>query len=341
MRKIKLLTPYINEKMRQAAVEVMKSDMVGQGPKVDEFEEKFAKAFKYRYVASVNSATAGLELVYHLLNLGPGDEVITPVFTCTATNLALVRRGVKVVFADVKDNLLVDRKDVLSKITPRTKAVINVHLHGSRSDIGKMPVPVVGDAAQYSDWVNDDYVVYSFQATKLFSTGDGGIVVLPGKREYKRAKLLRWYGIDRDTGKPNIMVDIKEAGFKYHMNDITAAMGTAALQELDSLRDHRSTLVAHYFRELQNIPGIDLQGGYGPFLILAEHRTRLVEKLREHGIEAGIMHQRNDIYSVFGGRRQNLNNMNRIEKKYLFLPLHHAVTENDVRYISKVIKGGW
>src|SRR3989304_3774823 len=143
-------------------------------------------------------------IVSHFFISDNGVVCFIPVFTCTATNLALVRRGVKVVFADVKDNLLVDRKDVLSKITPRTKAIINVHLHGSRSDIGKMPVPVIGDAAQYSDWVNDDYAVYSFQATKLFSTGDGGIVVLPGKREYKRAKLLRWYGIDRDTGKPNI-----------------------------------------------------------------------------------------------------------------------------------------
>src|SRR3990167_5064908 len=155
-------------------------------------------------------------------------------------------------------------------------------------------------------------IMSSFQATKIFSTVDGGMVTLPDETSYKRAKLLRWYGIDRETGKPNINVDIKEAGYKYHMNDVTAAMGIAGLGSLVALWGHQVTLNAHY-----------------------------VANLRKHGIEAGLMHRRNDTYSVFGGKRQKLPTMNRIEDKYLFLPLHHAVTEKDVKYISKVIKGGW
>jgi len=226
---IKLLQPYVNSKMRQSAMEVLKTSFIGQGPKVDEFERKFSKELGYKYALAVNSATSGLELVYHLLGLGPGDEVITPVFTCTATNLALVRRGVKVVFADVKENLLIDPEDAIKKITPKTKAIINVHLHGTRSVFPKLDIPVVGDAAQYLDRTHDAYNVYSFQATKIFSTVDGGMVTLPDETSYKRAKLLRWYGIDRETGKPNINVDIKEAGYKYHMNDVTAAMGIAGL----------------------------------------------------------------------------------------------------------------
>jgi len=100
-------------------------------------------------------------------------------------------------------------------------------------------------------------------------------------------------------------------------------------------------LNAHYVANLWDTPGIELMGGYGPFLISVEKREELIAKLRKHGIEAGLMHRRNDTYSVFGGKRQKLPTMNRIEDKYLFLPLHHAVTEKDVKYISKVIKGGW
>jgi len=320
---IPLLHPYINEEMRNAAQEVMQGKIIGEGPRVKAFEDEFSVFSKHSYPLAVNSATSGLEIIYHLLDIGPGDEVITPVFTCTATNIPLVRRGAKIIFADVTDRLLLDEKDVRRKITSKTKAVVNVHLYGVRNPISNLPVPVVGDSAQCMERTWDTYTAYSFQATKYFSTVDGGMILVP-KEDYNRARLLRWYGIDRETDKEvNIEVDIPEAGYKYNMSDVTASMGIEGLKALPSIKEHRYRLNEEYYTKLRNIDGIRPMGGFGPYLIHAQRRDNLKKKLKENGVEAGLLHRRNDIYTIFGGTRQDLTKMNAYESTYLFLPLHH------------------
>lgn len=329
---INLFSPLVSKKAINEAANTLKSRWIGQGTKVDEFEKKLA--FLGKYVLTLNSGTSALELAYHLLNLKPGDEVISPVFTSTATNLPLVRKGVKIVFADIKDNLLMDFEDVKRKITPKTKAIINVHLFGLYNKAPILPVLIVGDACQYLDKTEGEtYAAYSFQATKIMTTVDGGALVCNRKENYNRAKLLRWYGIDRETGKDNIDVDIKEAGFKYHMNDVTASMGIAGLKILDKLKKERSGLQKCYF---ENLSGVTPIGG-SPFLIHTQNRDKLKDELASHGIETGLVHKRNDLYSVFGGKRQNLSNMNRLENTYLFLPCHNNMTIKDVEYICAKI----
>lgn len=311
------------------AVNTLNSDWLGQGVKVDKFEKKLA--FLGKYVLTTNSGTSALELAYHLMDFKRGDEVITPIFTSTATNLPLVRRGVKIVFADVKDNLLMDWEDVLDKITPKTRAVINSHLFGLYNKAPKLDIPIIGDSAQYLDKTeNELFTVYSFQATKIITTVDGGALVCKRKEDYKRAKLLRWYGINRETGQPNIDVDIKEAGYKYHMNDVAASIGIVALSNLQKLKDHRQKLQNKY-KELLG------EGGGSPFLIHVPDREALKEKLASFGIETGLVHRRNDLYTVFGGNRQDLPNMNRLENTYLFLPCHHNMTVEDVEKICDII----
>lgn len=326
---INLFYPFMPKEAINAAVKTLKTRWLGQGAQVDEFEKKLA--FLGKYVLTTNSGTSALELAYDLLDLKKGDEVITPVFTAVATNLPLVRRGVKIVFADVKPNLLMDWDDAISKITPKTKAIINVHLFGLYNKSPKLNIPIIGDACQYLDKTeNELFTAYSFQATKIVTTVDGGALVCKRKKDYKRAKLLRWYGIDRETGKNNIDVDIKEAGYKYHMNDVTASMGLAMLSKLAQLKKHRLLLQKKY----EEILGI--QGG-SPFLIFDLHRDALRKKLAKHGIETGLVHRRNDLYTVFGGKRQDLPNMNQLENSYLFLPCHNNMTVEDVEKICALI----
>ena len=217
---ISLFYPYVSKSAINAVIKTLRTHWLGQGPKVEEFEKKLS--FLGKHVLTLNSGTSALELAYHLLDLKPGDEVITPVFTCTATNLPLVRRGVKIVFADVKDNLLIDWEDAKRKITPKTKAIVNVHLFGLCSKAVRLDIPIIGDAAQYlGKTENELFTVYSFQATKIITTVDGGALVCKNKEDYKRAKLLRWYGIDRETGKDNVEADIIEAGYKFHAERIS------------------------------------------------------------------------------------------------------------------------
>ncbi len=331
-RHIPLFFPFVSAEMKQAAYDALGEKIIGQGKKVDEFEKLLNLTLGTRNLLTVNSCTSALELSFHLLNLKPGDEVITPVFTFAGANIPLLRRGVKIVFADVKDNLLMDWNDALKKITPKTRAVVNVHLFDQRNEGRKLPIPIVGDAAQYLGKTHGEtFTAYSFQATKILTTVDGGALICKRQKDYKRAKLLRFYGIDRERKKDNIEVDITEAGYKYHMNNVTASIGIEALKILDKLKRGRALLQNRY-RELL--------GGFGgsPYLIYVPNREKLRAKLASLGIETGLALRRNDLYSIFGGKRQNLPNMNRLEDTYLFLPCHNHMSIKDVEFISKALK---
>ena len=326
---VHLFQPYVPKEAINEVVKTLKSRWIGQGSRVEEFEKKLS--FLSKYVLTVNSGTSALELAYDLLNLKPGDEVITPVFTCVATNLPLVRRGIKIVFADVRENMTMDWNDAISKITPKTKAIINIHLFGLYNEAPVLNIPVIGDAAHYLvKTERERFTIYSFQATKIITTVDGGALVCENRKDYKRAKLLRWYGIDRETGKDNIDVDIKEAGYKFHMNDVTASMGITALDSLAQLKEHRRKLQNKYKKLL------GVEGG-SPFLIHTQSRDKLRKKLASCGIETGLVYRRNDLYSVFGGKRQDLPNMNRLENTYLFLPCHNNMSIKDVLQICSII----
>jgi len=300
---------------------------LGQGKRVEQFER--ALSFLGENLITVNSGTSALELAYDLLDLKKGDEVISPVFTAVATNIPLIRRGVKIIFADVTDKFLMDFDHVQSLITPRTKAIVNAHLFGLYNKAPQFSVPIIGDACQYLAKTEEErFTAYSFQATKIITTADGGALVCKYKEDYERAKLLRWYGIDRETGKNNIDVDIQEAGYKFHMNDVNASMGLSVIPLLSQLQQHRLKIQAIYKEFFQR------EGG-SPFLIFVKDREGIIRRLKRKGIEAGLVHRRNDYYTVFGGKR-NLLNMDRLENHYLFLPCHNNMNIEDATKICNL-----
>ena len=130
MKAIPLFKPYVSWLARIYAMKVLCGTQLAEGPVVRTFEREFAERYDLQNVVAVNSGTRALELAYELAGIGPGDEVITPVLTCTATNLPLVRRGARIVFADINDSLNISVEDVARKIQPRTKAIVFVHLGG-------------------------------------------------------------------------------------------------------------------------------------------------------------------------------------------------------------------
>lgn len=367
-KNIVLFHPHIPAKAIEYVSDTLRTRWIGQGPKVEEFENKFSKLFGQGNAAlSVGSGTDALHIAYLLSNLKSGDEVIVPVFTCTATNIPFLYMGVKVVFADVQPGTLnIDPDHVKRLANEKTKAIVCVHYGGLPCDMtelkqvaDKWGIPIIEDAAHAlgasykgtSIGALSEFTMFSFQAIKHITTGDGGMVTFKNDPELiEKGKRLRWFGIDRSAKQMGIWEnDIKEVGYKYQMTDIAASMGLAALEEFAEISAYRKKLFNAYEAGLKNISGLSFVGGgykdreHAAWMctITVDNREGLQKKLRENNIESAQVHYRNDRYSIFGGRRKDLHNMDAVENKYLVLPLHTKMAMEDVSRVIGVIQSGW
>ncbi|MBR7131167.1 MAG: DegT/DnrJ/EryC1/StrS family aminotransferase [Lentisphaeria bacterium] len=364
---IVLFYPNIPEDTVSEVVDTLKSRWIGQGPKVDRFEKEFAAKFTPGWNSvAVNAGTSALHLSYIAAGIKPGDEVISPVFTCTATNIPLLHCGANIRFADIDpETLNISVESVKSIISDRTRAIVCVdyggclcHMAELRALADQYGIPVIEDAAQslggsyHGRPVGTlaDYTAFSFQAIKHITTADGGMITLKSDEKEQLLKRLRWFGIDRFAKQNGIWQnDICEVGFKYQMTDISAAMGLAGLRSFDEKMALRQHYLAIYAERLSKVPGITVVGkefigkGHAAWLctVLAENMEGLRAKLRENHIEANQVHFRNDRYSIFGGRVNYCPNMDAVEDHYLVLPLHTHLSEAQVMRVCEIIESGW
>ena len=366
---IVLFYPHVSEKAKKSVMETLDSRWIGQGPKVKLFEENFSKKFGSNSPAiAVGSGTDALHLSYMLAGLNAGDEVVAPVFTCTATNIPFLYMGVKIKFADIDvDTMNIDTNHVRQLMTSKVKAIVCVHYGGLPCDMDELKsiadewgIPIIEDAAhavgaKYKGvdiGSISDFTMFSFQAIKHITTGDGGMVVIKDKELVDKAERLRWFGIDRKAKQAGIWEnDITEIGYKYQMTDIAAAMGIVSLAEFDEQSKLRKNLFRTYSEELANCDRLRVVGnGFTDrehaawlFTVIVEDRYKLQEKLRDNKIESNQVHFRNDRYSIFkeftDGKK--FPNMDKVEDDYLVLPLHTKMTVKDVRKVCSVIKSGW
>jgi dTDP-4-amino-4,6-dideoxygalactose transaminase len=292
-----------------------------------------------------------------MIGIGPGDEVITTPLTCAATNIPLLRRGAKIVWADIcKKTLCIDPIDVRAKVTEKTKAIVQVHLGGVRADVGiQHDIPIVSDAAQaLGIFGMGNYTCCSFQAIKHITTGDGGMLVVDKPEDHKKAKLLRWFGIDRERKIPDtwqayrdrmMTFDIEELGTKRHMNDIQAALGLAGLINYPEIHAHRKKIFDFYKSELSHLRGLRVVDGienvYWLATLLVERRDDFARMLFEAGVETNLVQVRNDKYKVFGGVKADLPVMDEVEGMYISIPIGMHVSFAEAQYICSTIKKGW
>lgn len=338
---INLFKPYMSWRAGLYVLKTLYSGQLAEGPMVKQFEEEFGEKFNQKNVVAVNSGTSALELAYELAGIGERDEVITPVLTCTATNLPLVRRGAKIVFADIEHDLNINIQDVKNKITKKTKAIVFVHFGGNNRGLQEIislaksrNLVVIEDAAQAvgsKHWGKADFACVSLQAIKTLSSGDGGMLVCKKKLDYEKAKRLRWFGIDREKKQKGIDVDVTEAGYKYHMSDITASIGLGNLRSIDKVIAHHKELIKIY-KSYGLQANIWLTGAIG------KTHINLVRSLyRNYDVQIGDHHYRNDKYTVFGGRKK-FPVMDSIEDKYFFVPHHYGVSFEQAHKIGRIYK---
>lgn len=365
---IVLFHPHIPESAIQAVNDVLHSRWIGQGPRVAEFEKEFSRRFAGGGSSiAVGSGTDALHLAYILAGLKEGDEVITPVFTCTATNIPFLYMGVKIRFADVDpETLNINVQHVRELINEKTKAIVCVHYGGLPCDMDELHaiareynIPVIEDAAHAmgasykgkSIGEISEFTMFSFQAIKHITTGDGGMLILKDNALVPKAERIRWFGIDRSNKQKGTWEnDITEIGYKYQMTDIGAAMGLAALHEFDGTLAHRQKLFEAYKKGLNGANGIKLIGSHATdrthaawlcTALVEKNREGFMRTLRENKIESSQVHYRNDRYSIFGGRTHEFTHMDAVEENYIVLPLHLKMTVEHVDYICQTIRKGW
>lgn len=365
---IQLFKPYVNEKAIELVSEVLRSGWVGEGPKAKEFEEQLGARVGATYPVCVNSGTAALHLALLVAGVKPGDEVITTAQTMLATTTAILMAGAVPVYADVEyatGNL--DADLLAPHISEKTRAILAVDWTGYPCDwdaingiAKKHNLAVLEDAAHALGATYKGRPVgsvapittFSFQAIKHLTTGDGGMLCVPTAADHERALQLRWFGIDRARRKPSILGEpewnVSELGYKYHMNDVAAAIGLGNLEDLDWLLDRRRKIVATYRAALADVAGLtlferrpDRQSADWMFSVHVERREDFCRVMARKGIMVSVVHLRIDRNSLCGGERDDLPQLTRFTESHVSLPLHPELSDEDVRRIVDAIRAGW
>jgi perosamine synthetase len=361
-----LFYPYVSKKSLIGVKDVLKTRWIGQGPLVDLFEIKFKKKFaKDNECVAVGSGTDALHLAYILAGIKKNDEVIVPVFTCTATNIPLLYIGAKLKFVDIDPNTMNISIDHLKKIiSKKTKAVVFVNYGGIPSDLlelnklkKKYNFQLIQDAAQSlgskvfkKDITSfSDFTIFSFQAIKHITSGDGGILAFKNKKLLEKARRIRWFGIDRVKKQGGTWEnDIKEVGYKYQMTDLGARMLLDSMKDFPKILNHRKKIFNTYKKKLSKVSNVKILDSNDKnitnsfwlcTIIVNEKRTALQKYLRKFNIESNQVHFRNDRYSIFKKftKKKIFKNMDDYENNYLVIPINLKISVKDASFIAKKI----
>ena len=344
---ISLFKVFMSKDVLKPVNDILMSGYITQGEQVDKYEAALQEFLNTPYVLTLNSATAGLTLATRLLknkdeeNNWPGfddknDVVLTPALTCFATTAAILANHVNIRWIDVDlDTANISLEDIKKKLNKNTKIIYLVHWGGAPVDLdaldkiceehkttyGFKPMVVEDCAHAFGTEFNGkklsnhgNICVYSTQAIKHLTTGDGGIITLPNETLYNRCKLLRWFGIDRDRrnfkGKDfRLEHDIAEYGYKYHMNDINATIGLYNLPHIPELLRKNRENAKYFNKQLKDIEGIKILekpiSERIKIILLALYylcfkwkKTKIYQhRMKDAGIMTSQVHNRNDVNS--------------------------------------------
>jgi perosamine synthetase len=364
---IPIFRPFYDQAELQAVEEVFQSGWIGLGPITAEFEHRFAEYIGVPHAVAVNSATAALHLALKVLDV-TGGEVITTPMTFVSTNHAILYNDGIPVFADIEsDTLNIDVESIRQNVTDRTRAIIVVHYGGHACDMDPIldlakahSVPVVEDAAHGSGGTYKGRKLgslgtmgcFSFHAVKNLATGDGGMITLADPELDRRLRRLRWCGIDKDTWdrsevdqKYSWYYTVQELGFKYHMNDIAAAIGLAQLEKLDCANARRREIIAYYNDRFAGLDWLETpveksyaQSAHHNYVVKLDQRDELIAYLREQRISAGVHYLPNHLYTMYRNFRANVPVAERVWRRLVTLPLYPGMTDGDVERVVSAVR---
>jgi dTDP-4-amino-4,6-dideoxygalactose transaminase len=341
---------------------IIYSGYITEGEKVKEFEKQFSMYIGNKFAVSTNSGTASLHLALILSGVNHNDEVISTPITAEPTNVVVLQTGAKIVWADVDYNTgNISPESIRKKITNKTKAIMVVHYAGIPANITRLQeisevysIPIIEDAAhafgaRYKNKKignHSPYVIFSFQAIKHMTTVDGGMLTVENITDYEKARLIRWFGIDKKISRDKN--DIRVIGYKYHMNNINATVGIVQLQFIEKVISKYISNGKYYDNALKNISGVELcnyykgsEPSYWLYTMKVDSRKEFIKKLDEFGIQTSVMHKRNDLHSIFSTSKTHLPNVDKFYSKMIHIPCGWWVGPQEREYIVDVIKKGW
>ena len=368
--------PSIDEAEIAEVVDTLRSGWLTMGPKTLQFEEQFASYVGAKYAIALNSCTSALHLALDAIGIRPGDEVITSDYTFTGTAAVIVHLGGRPVLVDIQPNTLtMDPADVAAKITPRTRAIIPVHMAGLPCDMDPLlelaarhDLRIVEDAAhalptQYKNRVIGsigDMTAFSFYATKNITTGEGGMITTDSDEYNDRLRVRRLHGISRDawkryTSEGSWYYEVEYPGYKYNPTDINSALGLQQLRRSDRFHAVRSYYASLYQLGLSDVPEIALPepapwGSHAWHLYviqlnleqLAIDRDAFMRLLREENIGASVhfipLHLQPYYRDTYGYRPTDFPNALQAYKRAISLPLYPRMSEADVWDVIRAVR---
>lgn len=361
---IPIFEPDLSGNELKYVTDCIKEGWISSGGKYKEkFEEEFAKYCGVKYGVGVPSGTAAIHLAVAALGIKNGDEVIIPDFTMMACALAVIYTGATPVFVDADPvTWTVDTKKIEEKITPKTKAIMPVHIYGHPCDMN----PVLSIAKKHNLFVIEDAAeahgalyngkkcgsfghinAFSFYSNKVITTGEGGMVVTNDEKLAERARWLANFCFDKERRYVH-----EEIGFKYPLTNVQAAIGFAQLERIEEIIKRKREIAAKYNTLLNGIPGVTLPAElpnvrnvywmYG--ILIGEefgmNRDEVKEKLKEKGLDTRFfftgMHKQPSLQQ-YSSAKDNYPVSDMLEKQGLYIPCGMKITIEQQEYVASTI----
>jgi len=374
--KIELFKVFVSEDVMQPMLQTLRSGYLAQGPMVEKYETALCSALECQRLITVNAATSGLHLSLRLLRKEIRDSgydgpinVLSTALTCTATNFPIPENGYGIKWVDVDPrNCNISLDDIKQKLSIDTRIIMVVHWSGYPIDLDALAD--IQDHCQnefgFTPWIIQDCAhafgmkldgvfihnhsrlrqsicVYSTQAIKHLTTSDGGFIVLPTDELFRRGKLLRWYGIDRNGPKNakdyRIEQDVPEAGFKFHLNDVAACIGLYNLPHVFHHIEYARKTAQYYANHINN-PMVTLLDYAKPqdaswwiYTIRVKEKDRFIQYMLDNNIVTSQVHKRNDGHSCLAQFASKLPKLDWFEKEMVCIPIGWWVSEDNIKHI--------
>ncbi len=369
--KVEFYRHQLGEANLKRFAQVMNTIFLTTGDEVALFEEKFAEFLGEKYVVGLTSATAGLQLALLALGIGRGAEVITTPMTFVATPLSVMHANATPVFVDVEpDTGNIDVGRIEAAITPRTKAVMPVHLYGQMVDMvglkklaQKHNLFLIEDAAHCLEGRRDDVRVgqlseaacYSFYATKSITCGEGGAISTSQEHLRVMFQKLRLHGMSTDAlhryTKLYRHYDVDVHGWKYNMYNLQAALLIDQIDEIEPRCQQRGRIAEYYRASLAGCPGLEMptlrpeiKQGYHLFTIWVDpdKRDHILWAIQDQGVGVAVNYRACHLYTLFrqqfGHKEGDFPNAERIGSRTITLPLYASLRDEEIEYVADTVK---